>query len=108
MFIVTFMINTHDITLFNMYLLHVYFGDDEQLFVQKNEKIEYTVELQGGYRLIRRVTFKDDSPNLMQPPCETRLYDPGGPPNKFIESNVEDDVELHKCSNRWVPKSRRN
>ena len=60
------------------------------------------------YRLIKRVSFKDDSPNLMQPPCETILHDPCSPPNKFIESNVDDNVELHKCSNRCVPKSCQN
>jgi len=55
----------------------------------------------------RRVTFKNDSENLMKPPCDTKVYDINSTPISISdEEDEEEEITLKSSSNAWKPKSR--
>ncbi len=53
----------------------------------------------------RKVTFKDDSENLMKPPCDTKVFDKTEPASAISDEEEEEEVILLKPSaNAWKPK----
>ena len=53
----------------------------------------------------RRVTFKDDSENLMKPPCDTKVFDKEDAPSAISDEEEEEEVILLKPSaNAWKPR----
>ena len=52
----------------------------------------------------RRVTFKDDSENLMKPPCETKVFDKEQPATAISDEDEEEVILLKPSANAWKPK----
>ena len=53
----------------------------------------------------RRVTFKDDSENLMKPPCDTKVFNKEDAPSAISDEEEEEEVILLKpCANAWKPR----
>jgi len=62
----------------------------------------------------RRVTFKDDSENLMKPPCDTKVFDKEKPASSISDDDEEEVILLEKAqellkpsANAWKPRRRR-
>ena len=62
----------------------------------------------------RRVTFKDDSENLMKPPCDTKVFDKEQPASSISDDDEEEVILLEEAqdllkpsANAWKPKRRR-
>ena len=53
----------------------------------------------------RKVSFKDDSENLMKPPCDIKVFNKEDPP-KAISDDEEDkeEIVLTRSANAWKPK----
>jgi len=53
----------------------------------------------------RKVSFKDDSDNLMKPPCDIKVFNKEDPP-KAISDDEEDkeEIVLTRSANAWKPK----
>ena len=57
----------------------------------------------------RRVTFKDDSENLMKPPCDTKVFNKEDAPSVISDEEDDDEVILLKSSaNAWKPRRLRS
>ena len=52
----------------------------------------------------RRVTFKDDSENLMKPPCETKVFDKNQPASAISDEDEEEEIVLTRSAKAWKPK----
>ncbi len=70
-----------------------------------------TAAIASGKVTVRRgsrkiVSFKDDSENLMKPPCDTKVFNKEDAPWTISsDEEQEDDIVLLKCSaNAWKPK----
>ena len=65
-----------------------------------------TTQRGSNWGPFRRVTFKDDSENLMKPPCDTKVFNKEDAPWTISsDEEQEDDIVLLKCSaNAWKPK----
>ena len=51
----------------------------------------------------RRVTFKDDSENLMKPPCETKVFDKEQPATAISDDDEEEVILLQKAQDIFKP-----
>ena len=61
----------------------------------------------------RRVSFKDDSENLMKPPCDTKVFNTEDAPSAISDEDEEDVILLQKAqdifkpsANAWRPRRR--
>ena len=52
----------------------------------------------------RKVTFKDDSENLMKPPCDTKVFDKTEPASAISDDEDEEVILLKPSANAWKPK----
>ncbi len=52
----------------------------------------------------RRVTFKDDSENLMKPPCDTKVFDKTQPASAISDDDEEEEIVLTRSATAWKPK----
>jgi len=61
----------------------------------------------GNHTGARRVTFKDDSENLMKPPCETKVFNKEDAPSAISDEEEEEEILLKPSANAWKPRRRR-
>jgi len=69
--------------------------------------LTFTLKEQG--KPSRRVTFKDDNPELlMKPPCTTKVYDLDAPVADLLKAVVApvEEATLRRSKNAWRPKRR--
>ena len=53
----------------------------------------------------KSVSFKNDSENLMKPPCETKVFNKEDPPSSISEDDEdEEEIVLTRAANAWKPK----
>ena len=53
----------------------------------------------------KRVSFKDDSENLMKPPCDTKVFNKEDPPSSVSdEEEEEEEILLKSSANAWKPR----
>ena len=53
----------------------------------------------------RKVSFKDDSENLMKPPCETKVFNKEDPPMAISDDEEDkEEIVLTRSANAWKPK----
>ena len=62
-----------------------------------------TVKRGTNWGAFRRVTFKDDSENLMKPPCETKTFNTLDAPIT-ISDDDEDEIVLKPSAGAWKPR----
>ena len=62
-----------------------------------------TVNRGTNWGAFRRVTFKDDSENLMKPPCETKVFNTLDAPTT-ISDEEEEEILLKPSVNAWKPR----
>ena len=56
-------------------------------------------------KVSKKVSFKDDSENLMKPPCETKVFNTEDPPSSISdEEEDEEEIVLTRSANAWKPK----
>ena len=64
-----------------------------------------TTQRGTNWGAFRRVTFKDDSENLMKPPCDTKVFNKEDAPSAISDEEDEEEVILLKPSaNAWKPR----
>jgi hypothetical protein len=64
-----------------------------------------TTQRGTNWGAFRRVTFKDDSENLMKPPCDTKVFNEEDAPSAISDEEDEEEVILLKPSaNAWKPR----
>ena len=52
----------------------------------------------------RRVTFKDDSENLMKPPCDTKVFNKEDAPSAISDEDEEEVILLKPSAFAWKPR----
>jgi len=52
----------------------------------------------------RHVAFKDDSENLMKPPCETKVFNTGDAPSAINDEEEEEEILLKPSATAWRPR----
>ena len=62
-----------------------------------------TVNRGTNWGAFRRVTFKDDSVNLMKPPCETKVFNTLDAPTT-ISDEEEEEIVLKPSTGAWKPR----
>lgn len=65
-----------------------------------------TVKRGSSWGASRRVTFKDDSENLMKPPCETKVFNTDDAPTS-ISDEEEEEIILKSSAGAWKPRRSR-
>ena len=56
----------------------------------------------------KSVSFKNDSENLMKPPCDTKVFNKEDPPSSISEDDEdEEEIVLTRSANAWKPKRQR-
>ena len=56
-------------------------------------------------KVSKKVSFKDDSENLMKPPCDTKVFNTEDPPSSISDEEEEEEVILlTRSANAWKPK----
>jgi len=65
-----------------------------------------TVNRGSSWGASRRVTFKDDSENLMKPPCETKVFNTDDAPTS-ISDEEEEEIILKSSAGAWKPRRSR-
>ena len=56
-------------------------------------------------KVSKSVSFKNDSENLMKPPCETKVFNKEDPPRSISdEDEDEEEIVLTRSANAWKPK----
>ena len=72
-----------------------------------------TTQRGSNWGAFRRVSFKDDSENLMKPPCDTKVFNKEDPPSAISDDDEEDVILLQKAqdifkpsANAWRPRRR--
>ena len=76
---------------------------------QVEESVKYSfldAAIASGKVATRKVSFKDDSKNLMKPPCETKVFDKDDAPSQI--SSDDEEVILESSPTAWKPKRLRN
>jgi len=64
-----------------------------------------TTQRGSNWGPFRRVTFKDDSENLMKPPCDTKVFNKEDAPSAISsDEEEEDEIVLKRSANAWKPK----
>ena len=64
-----------------------------------------TTQRGTNWGAFRRVTFKDDSENLMKPPCDTKVFNKEDAPSAISDEEEEEEVILLKPSAfAWKPR----
>lgn len=66
-----------------------------------------TVKRGSNWGASRRVTFKDDSENLMKPPCETKVFNTHDAPTAISDEEEEEEILLKPSANAWKPRRSR-
>ena len=59
-------------------------------------------------KVSKRVSFKDDSENLMKPPCDTKVYNTEDAPSAISDEEEEEEIVLKSSANAWKPRRQRN
>ena len=55
-------------------------------------------------KVSKKVSFKDDSENLMKPPCDTKVFNTEDPPSSISDEEEEEVILLTRSANAWKPK----
>ena len=56
-------------------------------------------------KVSKKVSFKDDSENLMKPPCDTKVFNTEDPPSSISdEEEDKEEIVLTRSANAWKPK----
>ena len=65
-----------------------------------------TAAIASGNVNTRRVTFKDDSENLMKPPCDTKIFNTTDAPSVISDEEEEEEevILLKRSANAWKPR----
>ena len=59
-------------------------------------------------KVSKKVSFKDDSENLMKPPCDTKVFNKEDPPSSISDDEEDkEEIVLTRSANAWKPKWRR-
>jgi len=66
-----------------------------------------TTQRGSNWGPFRRVTFKDDSENLMKPPCDTKVFNTDDAPSAISDEEEEEEILLKPSANAWKPRRRR-
>ena len=66
-----------------------------------------TVKRGSNWGASRRVTFKDDSENLMKPPCETKVFNTEDSPSAISDEEEEEEIILKPSAGAWKPRRSR-
>ena len=56
----------------------------------------------------KRVSFKNDSENLMKPPCDTKIFNKEEPSIYAARIEDEEEIVLKSSANAWKPRRQRN
>jgi len=59
-------------------------------------------------KVSKRVSFKDDSENLMKPPCDTKVFNNNYPASTISDEEEEEEIVLKSSANAWKPRRQRN
>ena len=66
-----------------------------------------TTQRGSNWGAFRRVSFKDDSENLMKPPCDTKVFNKEDAPSAISDEEEEEEILLKPSANAWKPRRRR-
>jgi len=56
-------------------------------------------------KVSKKVSFKDDSENLMKPPCDTKVFNKEDPPSSISDDEEDkEEIVLTRSANAWKPK----
>jgi len=66
-----------------------------------------TTQRGTNWGAFRRVSFKDDSENLMKPPCDTKVFNKEDAPSAISDEEEEEEILLKPSANAWKPRRRR-
>jgi hypothetical protein len=85
-------------------------SSDEDFFSSSEEEVddEDFPALPTVAKASKRVSFKDDSKNLMKPPCDTKVYNIEDAPSAISDEEEEEEIVLKSSANAWKPRRQRN
>lgn len=86
-------------------------SSDGDFFSSSEEEVEEEEDfpaLPTVTKVSKRVTFKDDSENLMKPPCDTKVYNIQDAPITISDEEEEEEILLKPSANAWKPRRHRN
>ena len=79
-----------------------FFSSSEE---EEEEEEEDFPALPTVAKVSKKVSFKDDSENLMKPPCDTKVFNKEDPPSSISEDDEdEEEIVLTRSANAWKPK----
>ena len=80
-------------------------GDFFSSSEEEEEEVEDFPALPTVAKVSKKVSFKDDSENLMKPPCDTKVFNTEDPPSSISDEEEEEEVILlTRSANAWKPK----
>ena len=80
-------------------------GDFFSSSEEEEEEEEDFPALPTVAKVTKKVSFKDDSENLMKPPCDTKVFNTEDPPSSISDEEEEEEVILlTRSANAWKPK----
>ena len=80
-------------------------GDFFSSSEDEEEEVEDFPALPTVAKVSKKVSFKDDSENLMKPPCDTKVFNTEDPPSSISDEEEEEEVILlTRSANAWKPK----
>ena len=80
-------------------------GDFFSSSEEEEEEVEDFPALPTVAKVTKKVSFKDDSENLMKPPCDTKVFNTEDPPSSISDEDEEEEVILlTRSANAWKPR----
>ena len=79
-------------------------GDFFSSSEEEEEEVEDFPALPTVAKVTKKVSFKDDSENLMKPPCDTKVFNTEDPPTSISDEDDEEEIVLTRSANAWKPK----
>ena len=80
-------------------------GDFFSSSEEEEEEVEDFPALPTVAKVTKKVSFKDDSENLMKPPCDTKVFNTEDPPSSISDDEEDkEEIVLTRSANAWKPK----
>ena len=80
-------------------------SDGDFFSSSEEEEVEDFPALPTVAKLTKKVSFKDDSENLMKPPCDTKVFNKEDPPSSISDDEEDkEEIVLTRSTNAWKPK----